>query len=57
MESWITESDFFGGWEGQFILAIKAFQFSWEIWSRELGEGKGERGSLNFLLIFLNFFL
>jgi hypothetical protein len=42
MESWITELTFFGGWEGQFILAIKVFLFSLE--NMEEGIGGGKRG-------------
>ena len=48
---------FFGGWEERFILAIRAFCFLWIKWRSELGEGKGERGRLNFLFHLCEFLL
>ena len=58
MESWITGLDFFwGGWRSRLFRPSRAFCFLWIIWRSELGEGKGERGRLNFLFHFFEFLL
>ena len=58
MESWITESRLFlGGGRSGLFWPSRAFCFLWIKWRSELGEGKGERGRLNFLFHFFEFLL